>query len=431
MDFDKVLKTIKTHADTLIHEGTDTYGDIHTPMFCYQLDVKTHKPPHRDINPSCVSFDASFQSRCVNMDYDNDNFRMLYKLTEITGDKTYSDAADAYMAYFMEHCVSPTTGLFAWGEHIYYNVFTDDFNYRGHDGHELEPVMPAWDLMWEINAAAVQREFEAMWEYHVHDHIGFNFDRHAHFRTGENDGFGFIHYGGICSYSFTFLYSKIGNPEYIDWAVNLAKSRYDLRDPETGLPPGCVVRDARGNHTPQPVGGAHSTTGGWLAYAYKEHPHPLFLEAAQFYYKKPIQYMYEAGGALTGDWAWHVPPMLELYKITNDSWFLDQTKTITSVLPDFQPKGGVDWNAGEPGACAGGIICGVLLHKLTGEQKWLDIAMDKAQYATDNLFEGGLFKMASIGEVNDRYCALADAGLGYAFALLAEHLKSCQLSADS
>ena len=429
MDFDRALTALKAHADTLINEGTDTYGDIHTPMFCYQLDTKTHKPPHRDVNPMCVSFDASFQSRCSNMDYDNDNFRMLHKLTELTGDKSYSDAADAYMAYFMEHCVSPTTGLFAWGEHIYYNLFTDDFNYRGHDGHELEPILPAWDLMWEINASAVQREIEAIYEYHIHDPVGYNFDRHAHWMDGHNDGMGFIHYGGLCAYSFVFLYSRTGNPECLEWAINLTKSRYDLRDPETGLPPGCIVRDSRGEHTDQPVGGAISTAGAWLIRAYGLHPEPFFLQVASDYYRAPILQMRKMGQELTGDWSFHVEPLLLLSEYTGDEWFLDQAIAIGEAQPDFQPKGGADWGAGEAGACAGGITTGLFLHRATGEQKWLDLAMAKAEYALANLFEGDVFRFTSEGEVCDRYCALTDAGLAYAFARLAGEAVSYQRSA--
>ncbi|MDO8589527.1 MAG: hypothetical protein Q7T82_21090 [Armatimonadota bacterium] len=433
MDYDKVLSTVKRHADTLIYEGTDTYGDIHTPLFCYQLDVRTHKPPHRDINPMCVSFDASFQSRCSNMDYDNDNFRMLYKLSKLTGDKSYSDAADACMAYFMENCVSPTTGLFGWGEHIYYNVFTDDFNYRGHDGHEFEGLITLWDEMWRINPAAVKREIEAIHEYHIHDPANYNFDRHAHWVNGHNDGVGFINHGMNYVYCFAFLHKVTGTQEYLDWAVKLTNSRYEARD-ENGMAPACVVRDSRGNHHTEYIC-PYAQGGGadFLTYAYIEHPEPLFIKAAEDYLKASFAYELdkvlskaredqqgEEGGA---NLAGFTQGLLNLYEATGDTWGLDKAKAITELEPRYTMKGGEDWGAAEAWCCAQGILDGVRLHELTGEQKWLDIAMGKAQYARDFLFEGDLFRYTSEGQVSDRYCARTDAILGRAFADLAERLR--------
>ncbi|MDO8682696.1 MAG: hypothetical protein Q7N50_04365 [Armatimonadota bacterium] len=432
MDYDKIFSTVKTYADTLINDGTDTYGDIHTPMFCFHLDVKSHKPPHRDYNPMCVSFDASFQSRCANMDYENDNFRMLNKLTELTGDKTYADAADAYMTYFMEHCVSPTTGLFGWGEHIYYNVFSDDFNYRGHDGHEFEGYLTVWDDLWRINPAAVQREIEAIWEYHIHDPVNLNFDRHAHWIDGHNDGVGFINHGMNYVYCFAFLHKVTGNPEYLDWAVRLTKSRYDARD-EKGMAPACVVRDARGNHSTEYIC-SYAQGGGadFLTFAYRESPHPFLLQAAEDYLKASFAYglddvlkssretdAEDDGGCLY----YFTQGLLNVYEANGNSWALDKAKEITSLAPKYFFKGGEDWGANESGFCGQIIQDCVRLHRLTGEQIWLDIAAQKAQYAYDNLFKGDLFTYTSEGMVSDRYCARGDAPLGYGFILLAERLK--------
>lgn len=432
MDFDKVFNALKTHADTLVNEGTDEYGDIHTPMFCFQLDVKTHKPPHRDHNPMCVSFDASFQSRCANMDYENDNFRMLAKLTELTGDKTYADAADAYMAYFMEHCVSPTTKLFGWGEHIYYNLFTDDFNYRGHDGHEFEGYITDWDDLWRINPTAVKEEIEAIWEYHIHDQAGLNFDRHAHWGEGYNDGVGFLNHGMNYVYNFAFLHKVTGNPEYLDWAVRLANSRYEARD-EKGMAPVCVVRNARGNHSLEYISShVQCGTAHFLTCAYHESPHPRFIEIANDYCKAAFAFELEdelskAQASETGegcsDLSGVIEGMLNVYEATKDTWFLDKSRVAMAQTPKFLYKGGEDWGANEAYMIGFHIQAGLRLYKVTGEQQWLDIVTDKAQYALDHLFEGGLFKATSEGNYSDRYCARGNAVLGYGMALLAETLK--------
>ena len=44
-------------------------------------------------------------------------YQTLYRLTEITGDGRYADAADASLRWFLLRHVNETTGLPAWGEH--------------------------------------------------------------------------------------------------------------------------------------------------------------------------------------------------------------------------------------------------------------------------------------------------------------------------
>jgi len=73
--------------------------------------------------------------------------------------------------------------------------------------------------------------------------------------------------------------------------------------------------------------------------------------------------------------------------------------------------------------CGVHMQAGLRLYSLTGEQRWLDIAVHKAQYALDHLFVGNLFRYTSEGKVSDRYCARGCAPLAYAFVLLAEALK--------
>ena len=39
--------------------------------------------------------------------------------------RRYAAAADACLRFFLDHLVSPQTGMFGWGEHLFYNVFLD------------------------------------------------------------------------------------------------------------------------------------------------------------------------------------------------------------------------------------------------------------------------------------------------------------------
>jgi hypothetical protein len=51
--------------------------------------------------------------------------RVLYTLSEITGDSRYSAAADAELEWFFNNTQSPVTGLMPWGEHLSWDVLTD------------------------------------------------------------------------------------------------------------------------------------------------------------------------------------------------------------------------------------------------------------------------------------------------------------------
>jgi len=227
-------------------------------------------------------------------------------------------------------------------------------------------------------------------------------------------------------YCFAFLHKVTGKQEYLDWATALTNSRYEARD-ESGMAPACVVRDSRGDHHTQYICPyAQGVAAGFLTYAYLESPQPLFMKAAEDYFKASFAFKLDdvLANACESDKSserlmWFTPGLMNLYEATGDTWSLDKAKAIVDVAQGYTLKGGEDWDANEAWCCAQPILDGVRLHKLTGEQKWLDIAMSRAQYACDNLFEGDLFKYASEGPVSDRYCARTDATLGHAFAELA------------
>jgi len=69
-------------------------------MFCFQLDVKTTPSP-TGLQPMCVSSTRA-TSPVRHMDYENDNFRTLFKLSEMTATRLRGRRR-SYMGYFMEN----------------------------------------------------------------------------------------------------------------------------------------------------------------------------------------------------------------------------------------------------------------------------------------------------------------------------------------
>ena len=92
-----------------------------------------------------------------NLIYDQGTIRALYSMTEASKDAKYSKAAAASLDFFLENLVSEQTGIFGWGEHVFYNVFADyiiggAFTVRSvrrfsYD-HELERWTTIYDLFW-------------------------------------------------------------------------------------------------------------------------------------------------------------------------------------------------------------------------------------------------------------------------------------------
>ena len=185
----------KKYAAVLLANGRDHYGPIHTPLFVQMIDLRTLEIPKQrtaaewraemagwkeDRNYQMWGKDRSsvLWAQDSNLLWDTENIRLMYALSAETGDAHYATAADDYIRYFLKHCVSRTTGLFAWGEHIAYNVVDDEIHGQR---HELQHPAPLWPEMWRFDPDAVRNEIEGIYRYHVTDQRSMAYDRHANY----------------------------------------------------------------------------------------------------------------------------------------------------------------------------------------------------------------------------------------------------------
>jgi outer membrane protein assembly factor BamB len=225
------------HANALLEHGRDHYGRVHTPLFVQFIDLRTLEIPAQrtaaewrtemshwkeDRNYLMWGKDRSsvLWAQDSNLLWDTENVRLFYALSKETGDPRYAKAADEYLQYFLKHCVSRTTGLFAWGEHIAYNVQDDEIHGQR---HELQHSAPLWEEMWKFDPDAVRQEIEAVYRYHITDKRTMAFDRHANFWNGlpERDQATIIGYFGTYSEAFAYLYEKTADAKYLEWARKL------------------------------------------------------------------------------------------------------------------------------------------------------------------------------------------------------------------
>ena len=137
--------------------------------------------------------------------------------------------AETYMDYYMTHLVDEK-GLFWWGWHRHYDVYTDQMTGHGGNVHELHAMHCIdWFRLWEINPPAVQREIEAIWEWHVIDKVTGETDRH----DSQQPGCDFSMSAGAYLYAFAFLSYQLQDSKWLDRAKLLANYYWHRRNPAT------------------------------------------------------------------------------------------------------------------------------------------------------------------------------------------------------
>jgi len=308
------LAASREFLDTIIEKGTDRYGKRHAPVFCLSLDPETHTPPkapekvdwqyRRDFEHLYRDFGYYWKSHLHSADliYDQGTIRALYALREVSGNPKYARAADAYLDFFLDNLVSEQTGIFGWGEHVFYNVFTDyviggafsvrsvhKFSYN----HELERWTTIYDLLWPKSPDKTLAEIEAIYEYKIHDPDTFINNRHSDYYSGRvtSDTLTFIKHSGLFAHAFTFAYVKTGDAKHLERAHKAANLFWGFRDPRTNLVRGCFQRKD------EPVAPAElALLILFLLRAYQWHPDQLFIDRAVAYLHAYEKY-FNAGGA--------------------------------------------------------------------------------------------------------------------------------------
>ena len=137
--------------DTLMRHGTDTYGSEHSPMFSSILDLKTRRMPSEppSLLPLQRKWDRAFPGG--NLHHDIFTLLAMYHVTEMTGERRYAAAADAYLEFFLRRCAKVGNGLFPCGEHAFW-----DFNKETLGGVPMQEnlaLVPRefWEHLWRIN----------------------------------------------------------------------------------------------------------------------------------------------------------------------------------------------------------------------------------------------------------------------------------------
>ncbi|HUW62036.1 MAG TPA: hypothetical protein VMZ06_13630 [Candidatus Bathyarchaeia archaeon] len=283
---------VRTCLDNLIEHGQDRYGPVHTPMWMSVIDVRTNEAPqHPEVYDSEIRTEGRQHRRnpggCDVWDH-QPALRAAYALSELTGDKKYGDAADAFAKSFMERAQLPH-GLLSWGSHIYYDAYTDKpagDSMAGRVGpHEILVALPVWDRLWALNPDVVRQEIEAFWEWHVVDKQTGRHNRH----DDKSLGCDFAFSGGEIACAQAFLYSKTGDAQYLERARTVAEYHWNARNRETNLAPDAPGLTDRydGHHCFTTVPGPHASL---LLKCFEYTGDPWFKETALAHIKAYLKY---------------------------------------------------------------------------------------------------------------------------------------------
>ena len=232
---EQLLKVVQTYADAMLKQGTDTYGTQHSPLLLSLMDRDQLKPFSRlPPAPNGVRLGDRVTTHGANVNLDQNLYRVLYALTEITGDTRYQRAADAALKMFLEVTPSPETHLFAWGEHLCWDLKQDaPGTHESKQIHEPKRPTVLFDQFYALDPQAMIAYCDGLWEHQLYtDKNGKkdgNFSRHAAYAKHDpRTNYDFPKEAGYFIHDWARAYEKTKAPRFLDYIKVLA-DRYQRK----------------------------------------------------------------------------------------------------------------------------------------------------------------------------------------------------------
>ncbi len=237
------IGVVYRYADTMLERGRDTYGPQKSGLFLSALDRAALAPlAVRPAAPGGIRREdrvgLPWQALVgANPQHDENLYRLLYMLSELSGEAKYREAADNALKWFLENGPASATHLLPWGEHMSWNVLTDDPVPRGEGAvHEFYRPWVLWDRCFALAAEPSRRFALGLWEHQIADHRTGAFDRHAgYLKHAARDGMDFPRHAGFYLRTWADAYRHTREPAFLN-AIEVLLSRYERkRHAETGL----------------------------------------------------------------------------------------------------------------------------------------------------------------------------------------------------
>ena len=417
-----LLDVVRRYADAMIEHGRDTYGRQKTGLLLSALDRGARKPLElRPEPPGGVRRGdrAGLPWRRLtgaNPHLDQNLLRVLYALSEITGEDRYRKVADHEVQWFLQNAQSPVTGLLPWGEHLSWDVMLDQPISSGTDyTHEFARPWVLWDRSFELAPEASKKFALGLWNHQIANHKTGAFDRHAPYnRHGPRDGRDFPRHAGFYIHTWAHAY-KHTKDETFPRAIEAVLARFERK--RAG--PGGVMQATIG---PLDIETAASLVPDPLASrlrAFARVEDRLVLENLHKTFGRPdgtlaFKPTWQAGYAsgVSADWAMFG---LARYGQVKKKAFRDLVVTVADAYVDALPDEDVDvW----PVSFSHVISAQVAAYKFTNRSVYLEQSRRFAHMAVDIFFQDNPLPRASFQ--TDHYETITGAG-SLALSLLEVH----------
>jgi hypothetical protein len=230
------LHIVRQYADTMIERGRDTYGPQKSGLLLSALDRGTLAPLKvRPAAPGGIRRGdrpgrAWAAMNGANPHLDQNLLRILYTLTDITGEKSYAKAADDELTWFFQNTMSPQTSLLPWGEHLSWDVILD-IPISGGDEmmHEYARPWVLWDRCFTLVPEPSAKFALGLWEHQIANHKTGGFDRHApYFDHGPVDGKDFPRHAGFYIGTWCYAWKYTTNKVFLE-AIETLLARFERK----------------------------------------------------------------------------------------------------------------------------------------------------------------------------------------------------------
>lgn len=415
------LNVVRRYADAMIEHGRDTYGEHKSGLLLSALDrrklglLQVRPAPPGGIRRGDRAGLPWRRLAGANPQLDQNLLRVLYTLSEITGDERYGRTADRELKWFFQNTQSTATGLLPWGEHMCWDVWLDRPVSSGTDlTHEFARPWVLWQRSFELAPEASKRFASGLWNHQIANHKTGAFDRHALYdRHGPRDGRDFPRHGAFYIHTWAHAYKQTGQRTFLR-AIEAVLARFERKRGRGG--------EMQATMGPLDVATAASLVPEPLASRLRDFARiedELILKDLRRRYGRPdgtwaFKATWQAGYAsgVTASWAMFA---LGRYEQVKREEFRDLVIAVADAYVDSLPDEDVDvW----PMSLAHVISAQVAAHRFTGRNLYLDQACRFARMAVDFFWQDSPLPRASFK--TDHYETITG-GDSLALALLEVH----------
>jgi hypothetical protein len=231
-----LLGVVRRYADAMIEHGRDIYGPQKSGLLLSALDrgalapLKVRPAPPGGIRRGDRPGRAWVEMNGANPMLDQNLLRVLYTLSEITGDSRYAKTANEELVWFFNNAMSPKTSLLPWGEHLSWDVI-HDIPISGGDEmmHEYARPWVLWDRCFALAPEASRKFAIGLWEHQIANHQTGGFDRHApYFEHGPVDGKDFARHGAFYIGTWCYAWKYTTNEVFLR-AIETILARFERK----------------------------------------------------------------------------------------------------------------------------------------------------------------------------------------------------------